>query len=159
MGSICLFMTICYALMAYGACNILAFSEGPFNIFTRIREFAFNISENFGKVFTCMMCLPANFGWICSIVNWFLIPIPFTPFNIIFYGESDLWFLALLCDGAFTTGVVYILYLINEYIEKKINYYEYNSLTEDDIEGYDKAENEDKILLVEDITLNNKDNE
>lgn len=145
--------------MAYGACNVIAFSEGPFNIFTFIREKAYAISHSFGKVFTCMMCLPANFGWICSIVNWFLIPIPFTPFNIIFYGESDLWFLALLCDGAFTTGVVYFLYIINEYFEKKITFYENKTITDSDVEGYETFENDGKMLIVEDITLKDKDNE
>ena len=143
--------------MAYGACNVIAFSEGPFYIFSRIREWAYNISEHFGKVFTCMMCLPANFGWICSIVNWFFIPINFTPFNIIFNGNENLWFLTALCDGAFTTGVVYLMYILNEYIEKKIDFYENNSInSDDDFEGYDSANNGNEILLVEDITLKNK---
>jgi hypothetical protein len=148
-------MLACYILIAYGACNVIAFSEGPFHIFSLIREGADRISENFGKVFKCMVCLPANFGWICSVVNWFLVPIPFTPFNIIFNSEDGLWFLALLCDGALTSGAVYIIYIINEYLEKKIDYYENNNTNEDDIEGYEPAKNNDKTLLVEDITLNN----
>lgn len=156
---ILLFILICYVLMAYGACNVIAFSEGPFHIFTRVRNLAFNINEHFGKAFTCMMCLPANFGWICSIINWFLIPIPFTPFNIIFNGMDNMWFLTLLCDGAFTTGIVYLIYIINEYFEKKIDYYENKTITEDDIEGYDPAKNDDKFYLVEDITKNKIKNE
>ena len=147
--------------MAYGACNVIAFSEGPFFIFSRLRDLADNISEHFGKVFRCMMCLPANFGWICSIVNWFFIPIKFTPFNIIFNGEENLWFLALLCDGAFTTGIVYLIYILNEYFEKKIEYLEKNSvIDENDIEGYEPIDKNNKQLLVEDITLNkDKNNE
>ena len=152
------FILICYIITAYGACNVIAFSEGPFYIFSRIRDIADSISENFGKVFRCMVCLPANFGWICSVVNWFLVPIPFTPFNIIFNGQDNLWFLALLCDGALTSGIVYLIYILNEYFEKKIDYYENKGITEDDIEGYDDAKSNNKILLVEDITLkNNKD--
>ena len=100
-----------------------------------------------------MMCLPANFGWICSIFNWFLIPVAFTPFNIIFAGYTNLWFLALLCDGAFTTGIVYLIYILNEYLEKKIDYYEQNTYRdESNVDGFDKFDDNEKIILVEDIT-------
>jgi hypothetical protein len=151
------FIFICYIITAYGACNVLAFSEGPFYIFSNLRDWAYNLNEHFGKVFNCMICLPANFGWICSVVNWFLIPIKFTPFNIIFNGQDNLWFLALLCDGALTSGIVYLIYVINEYFEKKINFFESKTiLTDDDIDGFDSTDNNGKQVLVEDITLNNK---
>ena len=104
-----------------------------------------------------MMCLPANFGWICSLVNWFLVPVAFTPFNIIFTGYSTLWPLAILCDGAFTTGVVYLIYIVNEYFEKKIDYYEQNTYRDEtNIAGFDSAENDGKTLIVEDITIKQK---
>jgi hypothetical protein len=110
----------CYIFVAYGACNVIAFGSGPFKIFEKLRDWSSGISEHFGKVFTCMMCLPANFGWIFSVVNWFLIPtIALTPFNIIMGGCTGLWWLAALCDGAFTTAVVYLLYILDEFIEKK----------------------------------------
>jgi hypothetical protein len=143
-------------LTAYGACNVIAFGEGPFYIFSKLREWAYSISEHFAKVFTCMMCLPANFGWICSLFNWFLISIPFTPFNIIFAGNQNLWWLASLCDGAFTTGIVYLLYIINEYLEKRINYYEQNTYIDiDNVEGFDKTDENGNEIIVEDITLKN----
>lgn len=149
----------CYIIMAYGACNVIAFGDGPFYIFTRLREWANNISPHFGKVFTCMMCLPANFGWICSLFNWFCIPIQFTPFNIILHDyNSNLWWLAALCDGAFTTGIVYLIYIMNEYLEKRIEYYEQNIyLNETNIEGYDNAISGNGLLTVEDITNDTKD--
>ena len=151
-------MVFCYIIIAYGACNVIAFSEGPFYIFSRLREWAFNINEHFGKLFKCMICLPANFGWICSLFNWFLIPIPFTPFNFIFWEYEHLWWLALLCDGAFTTGIVYIIHIFVEYLEKRIEYYEQNIyIDEENIEGYDKAEKNGEILIVEDITLKEKE--
>lgn len=118
---------ICYIFVAYGACNVIAFGDGPFRIFERIRGLAYNISGHFAKMFTCMMCLPANFGWIFSIVNWFLIPcVALTPFNIILAGCSGLWWLAALCDGAFTTAVVYLLYILDDYFEKKTQLIESN---------------------------------
>ena len=34
-----------------------------------------------------MMCFPANFGWVMSLIDWFLLPnIAITPFNIILAG-------------------------------------------------------------------------
>lgn len=147
-------------MVAYGACNVIAFGDGPFYVFAKLREWSYDISEHFAKVFTCMMCLPANFGWICSLVNWFLIPVAFTPFNIIFHTYNDMWWLAALCDGAFTTGIVYFLYIINEYLEKRIDYYEQNTYRDEtNIGGYDSAEQDGKTLIVEDITLKNKTND
>ena len=71
------------------------------------------------------------------------------------FGNIDnLWWLAALCGGAFTSGIVYLIYICNEYIEKKINFYENNVIkTEDNIEGYDNASIDNKILLVDDITI------
>ena len=107
-----------YSIVAYGACNVIAFGSGPFRIFERLREWADGISEHFGSLFGCMMCLPTNFGILCSIFNWFLIPVAFTPFNIVFAGTS-LWWLAMLCDGAFTTGIVWLIHTVQEHIENK----------------------------------------
>ena len=107
-----------YCIMAYGACNVIVFGSGPFKIFEWIRYYAEGIGEHFGQLFSCMMCMPTNFGIICSLVNWFLIPIAFTPFNIVFAGTT-LWWLAMLCDGAFTSGIVWLLHTIQEHIENK----------------------------------------
>ena len=107
-----------YCIMAYGACNVIVFGSGPFKIFERIRYWSDYIDEHFGQLFSCMMCLPTNFGIICSLVNWFLIPVAFTPFNLVFAGTS-LWWLAMLCDGAFTSGVVWLIHTVQEYIENK----------------------------------------
>jgi hypothetical protein len=63
-----------------------------------------------------MMCLPANFGWIVSVLNWFLIPVAITPFNIILAG-TGLWWLAMILDCCFTTGVVWLLYVLDEWLE------------------------------------------
>lgn len=107
-----------YCIMAYGACNVIVFGSGPFKVFERIRYWSDYIDEHFGQLFSCMMCLPTNFGIICSLVNWFLIPVAFTPFNLVFAGTS-LWWLAMLCDGAFTSGIVWLIHTVQEYIENK----------------------------------------
>lgn len=107
-----------YCIMAYGVCNIIVFGSGPFRIFEHIRYWADELDEHFGQMFNCMMCLPTNFGILCSLFNWFFIPIAFTPFNILFAGTS-LWWLAMICDGAFTSGVVWLINTIQEYFENK----------------------------------------
>ena len=113
-------IVLCYSLMAYGACNVIVYGSGPFKIFEHIREWTANINEHFGLLFQCMMCMPTNFGLICSLVNWFFIPVAFTPFNILFAGNPGLWWLAMLCDAAFTSGVVWIIHHVEEWFEKMV---------------------------------------
>lgn len=113
-------IVLCYSLMAYGACNVIVYGSGPFRVFEYIREWAANINEHFGLLFQCMMCMPTNFGLICSLVNWFFIPVAFTPFNIIFAGNESLWWLAMLCDASFTSGVVWIIHHVEEWFEKMV---------------------------------------
>lgn len=111
-------MILIYSIMAYGVCNIMIFGSGPFRIFEHIRSIANNINEHFGQMFSCMMCLPTNLGIILSLLNWFFIPIAFTPFNLLFVG-TNLWWLAMLFDGAFTSGIVWLINTVQEYIENK----------------------------------------
>ena len=109
---------IAYIFVAFGFCNMVAFGSGPFRNFERIRDWSESISEHFGLLFKCMMCLPANFGWIVSVLNWFLIPVAITPFNIILAG-TGLWWLAMILDCCFTTGVVWLLYVLDEWLESE----------------------------------------
>jgi hypothetical protein len=67
------------------------------------------------------MCLPANIGWIASLINWFLIPtIQITPFNILLHG-TNLWWVALIGDCCFTTGIVWIIHNIESFFENIMN--------------------------------------
>lgn len=107
-----------YAIMTYGICNIVVYGSGPFRIFEHIRNISDSINEHFGQMFSCMMCLPTNLGILLSVLNWFLIPVAFTPFNILFAGTS-LWWVAMIFDGAFTSGIVWLINTIQEYFENK----------------------------------------
>lgn len=124
----------CYILTAYGVCNIIAFGSGPFKVFEWIRYFGNNIGSHFGKVFTCMMCLPTNFGIVFSLLDWFFIKnIELSPFNMIF-NNTNHWFLAAICDAGFTSAIVWLIYKLDEYLAS-------NTKTE-----YDDSDNENKIL-------------
>lgn len=113
-------MILCYCIMAYGICNIIVFGSGPFKIFEWLRYWTNEIGEHFGQLFSCMMCLPTNLGIVLSLINWFLIPIAFTPFNIMFGPVAGLWWLAAIFDGAFTSGVVWLIHHIQEYLENTV---------------------------------------
>ena len=108
---------VLYSFAAYGLSNMMVFGSGPFKIFEGIRNLSSRISPHLGQMFNCMMCLPANIGWACSLVDWFFIPqIALTPFNILLNG-TGLWWLALLCDCAFTSGIVWFIHHIELFFE------------------------------------------
>lgn len=106
-----------YCICAYGISNMMVFSSGPFRIFEHIRSLSSRINEHFGSMFSCMICFPANVGWICSLIDWFFIHgTAITPFNILLNG-TNLWWLALICDCCFTTGIVWLIHNVESYFE------------------------------------------
>lgn len=124
-----------YSIAIYGLSNMIVFGSGPFKIFEKIREWSYNLSEHFSSLFSCMMCLPANIGWISSLINWFLIPsIALTPFNILLSG-TNLWFIALMGDCCFSSGIVWIIHNIESFFENILN--GNNNDTEDIIDLHD----------------------
>ena len=137
---------LCYILAAYGFSNMMVFGSGPFRIFEWIRYLTNKISDHFGTMFTCMMCFPANLGIICSLINWFFIPVAITPFNMMLSGHTGLWWLAMLGDCALTSGSVWFIHHIEEYFENKA---ESNNIEIEDVEQSD-------IITVDDITVNGR---
>ena len=106
-----------YIISIYGLSNMIIYGSGPFKIFERLREWSSNISEHFSSLFSCMMCLPANIGWVTSLINWFLITnIKITPFNILLAG-TNLWWLALIGDCCFASGITWIIHNIDGFFE------------------------------------------
>ena len=138
----------CYCIMTYGICNVMVYGSGPFKIFEHIRNVSIEIGPHFGKLFSCMMCLPTNLGIILSLINWFFITTPFTPFCIAFWGEYNLWWLAMVFDGAFTSGIVWIIHHVEEFFE---------NIAEGQKSGVILTDNTDNDTLydVEDITRKN----
>lgn len=106
-----------YCIAAYGISNMMVFGSGPFKLFENIRNITSSISEHFGSMFQCMMCFPANVGWVVSLIDWFFIKkIAITPFNILLAG-TNLWWLALICDCCFTSGIVWITHNVESFFE------------------------------------------
>ena len=110
-----------YCLAVYGLSNMVVFGSGPFRIFEHLRIWSTNISEHFGSLFSCMMCFPANVGWVVSLIDWFFIPsIALTPFGILLAG-TNLWWLALIADCCFTSGVVWVIHNVESFFESIAN--------------------------------------
>jgi hypothetical protein len=113
-----------YALFAYGICNMIIFASGPFGIFEKWRNFAHKISNGFGELFTCPMCLSTWVGLLFSALNIIFVKgIAFTPFNIIF-GVGNYIPFVLIMDMGFTSGVVWLIYQFDEMMAR-IGKYEY----------------------------------
>lgn len=111
------FILFLYCIAAYGFSNMMVFGSGPFRIFEHIRNITDRISEHFGSLFKCMMCFPANLGLVLSLIDWFLIKsIAFTPFNILLAG-TGLWWLALILDCFFTSGMVWLMHNVESFFE------------------------------------------
>lgn len=121
------FFLFCYLFFAYGCSLIVTNGVGPKNIFIRLRAWAENVGPNFGLLFRCMMCFPCNLGIVFSLLNWFLIPVSITPFNMIFADYHSIWYLSILAaimDGCLTSGICHIIYNIEDYIDKSTPIYE-----------------------------------
>lgn len=114
---------ICYIIFAYGITELFVFFDGPFDIIEKFRKLCHWISPAFGKLFTCMACLSTWIGLLWSALNYWFVPISFTPFNIIL-GATHMWWLIILMDGMFTCGIVWILFQLEEMMERtgKIRY-------------------------------------
>ena len=110
---------IIYFLLAYGISNWFVFSMGPFHVFDKIRNYAAMIHPQFGELMNCMICFPSWVGIILSLLNYFLIPVPFTPFNILFAGANVNWLLIALFDSAITSGVVWLINTLQEALETR----------------------------------------
>lgn len=114
-----LFITfLSYIILAYGLSNMVVYSNGPFHIFEHWRNFAHMIGEQFGELFTCMLCFSTWVGLILSLINSLFLPsIAFTPFNIILASTAPFW-LVMILDMGFTSGIVWLLHQMEEMMER-----------------------------------------
>lgn len=138
-------MLLCFVLFAYGFSNMVVFGSGPFRIFEHLRYITSSINEHFGQLFSCMMCFPANLGWLCSILNWLFIPFAITPGNMIFAGMAGMWWLAMLFDCCFTSGCIWLIHHFEEFFENLAE-----GQNQADTDAY--TEEEDNVIDTDDIT-------
>lgn len=107
-----------YIICCYGISNMIVYANGPFHIFEHWRNFAHSIHEQFGELFSCMLCISTWIGLALSSIDyWFLTSVAFTPFNIILGGITPIWLIIIL-DMGFTSGCVWLLHQLEEMMER-----------------------------------------
>lgn len=127
------YFLILYSVMTYGVSNVLVYGSGPFDLILKFRNFCKDHLSVLGKMLDCMMCTSLNVGLICSLFNVLLFPsLKFTPFSNIFVDISEYWYLIILFDAFFTSGVVWIIHSFQELCESVRNY-----LTDKNVNDYE----------------------
>ena len=109
---------IMYFLCAYNASFWLVYSEGPYGIFNKFRDFVERVSSQMRKALDCMNCTPTWVGLIASSINFLLLPsLNLTPWSIVLDGTDVRW-LAIPLDALLTSGVVYLINTFQEMMER-----------------------------------------
>ena len=112
-----------YILFSYGITTMLIYFNGPFDIIEYFRKTINAIHPKLGELFQCPFCLSLWIGGLFSIINYLWIPIKITPFNMILAG-SGLWWLIIPMDAFLTCGTVWLLHVLDEYLENNSKTYE-----------------------------------
>lgn len=105
-----------YGFMLYGLVLMLVSFPGPFGIMDVFRSLMHWLHPQLGKLIECPYCTSVWASGIISLINYLLIPVKFTPFNIIFAG-SGLWWTIIPLDVFFGCAMVWILHVLDEYLE------------------------------------------
>jgi hypothetical protein len=108
--------TLLFILIAYGFSNIVVYGS----IFSGLRNFSNNFSPNFfGKLFSCMMCLPTWIGFLLSVT--FFSPTlhyginDFEVFNLFVIPKGVL---SIFFDGVLASGTTWLLHTFQEMMER-----------------------------------------
>lgn len=112
-----------YILFSYGITTMLIYFNGPFDIIEYFRKTMNAIHPKLGELFQCNFCLSTWIGGLFSLINYLWIPIKITPFNMILAG-SGLWWLIIPMDSFLTCGTVWLLHVLDEYLENNSKTYE-----------------------------------
>lgn len=114
---------VIYGIMLYGMVLMAVNFSGPFGVMDKFRTFLHWLHPQLGELIECPYCTSTWIGGGISLINYFLISIKFTPFNIIFNG-SELWWCIIPLDTFFGCGIVWLLHVLDEYLESntKVEY-------------------------------------
>lgn len=118
-----LVILLSYILFSYGITTMLIYFNGPFDIIEYFRKTMNAIHPKLGELFQCPFCLSTWIGGLFSMINYLWIPIKITPFNMILAG-SGLWWLIIPMDAFLTCGTVWLLHVLDEYLENNSKTYE-----------------------------------
>lgn len=110
------FILIIFSFVCYSATQMLVYLNGPFHIFEKFRNLMQRTHEQLGELIACEACTSTWVSFIISAINLIFIPsVAFTPFNLLL-GGSGLWWLIILLDGLFGSGVTWLLFRLEDYL-------------------------------------------
>lgn len=112
-------VSVVYAFMMYGFVLLLTSFDGPFNIVGKFRDLLHWLHPQLGKLIECPYCTCTWVGGFISSLNYLLISVKFTPFNIILCG-TGLWWLIIPFDTFFACGCVWLLHVIDDYYSSNV---------------------------------------
>ncbi len=99
-------------LLCYGISNIIVYGS----IFEGFRDKLNLYSPDFwGKLFSCMMCLPFWVGIFISIVSHLLGYYQFSPLS---YNGLDNSYIAVFFDGCVLSGTTWLIHTFQEHFEE-----------------------------------------
>lgn len=114
---------IAYLLFSYGVTTMMIYFDGPFDIISTFRKIMNSIHPKLGELVQCPFCFSTWCGMLFSVLNYFCIPVKITPFNMIL-GSTGLWWLIIPMDMFLTCGSVWLLHVLDEYLENNSKSYE-----------------------------------
>lgn len=101
-----------FILTCYGISNIVIFGS----IFKTFRDYWQIVSPDFfGKLFSCMICLPTYVGFFISIGAHATGLHQFSPFASM---GLNIPLLAIFLDGCLASGSVWLVHTLQEHFEK-----------------------------------------
>ena len=110
-----------FSIVAYAISNHFVYAHGPMHVYDKIRDFANKIHSNFGELFGCMICFPTWVGFILSASNSLFLPtLKLTPL-MIFLGDNAPWWIIMILDGFFASGIVWLIHTLQEALERSNN--------------------------------------
>ena len=108
-----------FSFVVYGICNTIVYANGPFHIFKKMHAYLERHHPMLNEGLSCMICSPWWAGMFISAVNLLLFPLtPITPLNMLISNKLY-WYCIIFFDGAFASGMNWIIHTIQESLEKE----------------------------------------
>lgn len=109
-----LFIFLVFSFICYSGTQFIVYLNGPFHIFEKFRKLMQQTHDQLGELVSCEACTSTWVSFFISALNILIIPtIAFTPFNLLL-GNTGLWWLIILLDGLFGSGISWMLFRIED---------------------------------------------
>lgn len=109
-----IFIFLLFSFVCYSGTQFIVYLNGPFHIFEKFRTFMKKMHDQLGELVGCEACTSTWVSFFISALNLLIIPsVAFTPFNLLL-GSSGFWWLIILLDGLFGSGITWMLFRIED---------------------------------------------